>query len=45
MNKKQEDKIEIVDWYFPLNNEKFMDITINLNGYIFKGIIKEQEIN
>ena len=35
----KEDKIKIVDWYFPLNCEETMDITINLNGYIFRGVI------
>lgn len=40
---KEGDKIQIVDWYFPLNNENFMDVTINLNGYIFKGVLKADE--
>ena len=39
----KEDKIEIVDWYFPLNDEDFMEITINLNGYLFSGLLSARE--
>jgi len=34
------DIIKIIDWYFPLNDEDFMGITISLNGYLFNGTIE-----
>lgn len=39
----QEEKynIKVIDWYFPLNCEEFMDITIELNGYRFNGVLDQ----
>ena len=40
---KDGNEIKIIDWYFPLNNEDNMDVTISLNGFIFKGLLKAEE--
>lgn len=37
------DEIKIIDWYFPLNCEENIDMTIELNGYRFRGILKQEE--
>jgi hypothetical protein len=40
----EEDKIEVVDYHFPNNDENFMEATLDLNGYIFKGELKSKKL-
>lgn len=40
--KTKRDKIKVISWTFPTNDEEIMKIVIDLNGYIFEGIVKER---
>jgi len=39
---KKNELIKVIDWYHPLGVLSKVDITVSINGVIFKGLLKNE---